>query len=99
MNISKWKMYRVIYDYDGMYFVEGDTADAIEWKRALAEAKNEDTETSWIIGEPVKRNGDIIIKTILQGSKQILEMVLKLLQAEDVICTTTRNSKIENLRS
>lgn len=78
MDTSRWKLYRVIYDYDGWRDIEGQTNDEENFQRRLAEVKDE-KEISRLIGTAIKlENGDTIINEELEGPKENLELVLKL---------------------
>ncbi len=72
---SKWKLYRAIYGYDGLEYVEGQTMDAERFQEALTDG----TVFEWIIGTAIKlEDGNTIIRTELEGKKENLDLVLEL---------------------
>lgn len=75
-----WKLYRCIYDEMGLRCVEGQSFDGELFKRLV---KEEHYEISWLIGTAIKLdNGNICIRTELEGKKENLELVLEMLGKE-----------------
>ena len=82
MEVKDWKLLRCIYDEMGQYAIEGErykgeVGDRFE--KALAKGHG---EVGWIIGKPIKHSGGVTVKVILEGDKDILEYVLRLVQKD-----------------
>lgn len=99
---SKWKMYRAIYDYDGLSYIEGDAWGDGKFKAAVAHGE----DTDWIIGRAVRLNGETHIVAVLEGKKENLEYVLALQQTSVAqTCGTSSNDEYiisvvqENIRN
>ncbi|MHA1302529.1 MAG: hypothetical protein ACTSPI_02360 [Candidatus Heimdallarchaeaceae archaeon] len=77
MDISKlkqWKLFRAVYFYDGLGFIEGEESE--DWfEKALA--KNP-AGASHVIGIPHDCDGHTHVELILEGKKENLEFVLEL---------------------
>lgn len=76
-----WKLYRVLYDYDGWKDIEGDPMGDERFQERLKKVKD-DREIGWLIGVAIEINGETQILERLEGSKANLEYVLGLMQAD-----------------
>lgn len=79
MEVKDWKLLRCTYDYSGMTAIEGEYSDEDRFERFLAKGYG---SVGWIIGKPIKHSGGVTVKVILEGDKDILEYVLRLVQKD-----------------
>ncbi len=75
-HIKEWKLYRAIYDEMGLHTIEGERPQE-EFEKLLA-----NTNFEWIIG--YKPSPDYTtICVVLEGNKEVLECVLKLIHDDE----------------
>ena len=80
VDTSKWKLYRAIYDYDGWIDIEGDSCTEVKFKSRLEEGE----PVSLVIGIAIKLDtGDTAISVQLEGSKENLDLVMKMIVERD----------------
>ena len=78
VNTSKWKLLRVIYDYDGIGPIEGAYPED-RFVEALEEGRG---DVCWIIGTEIPYDGHICVRVELEGRKENLEHVLDLVNSK-----------------
>lgn len=83
MDTENWKLLRCIYDYDGRGPIEGEYCGLPDrFEEALAKSRG---DVGWIIGKPIKHDGGITVKVILEGDKETLEYVLGMVKGDRVM--------------
>lgn len=82
MEAKGWKLLRCIYDEMGQYAVEGESSgeEDNQFEKALAKDYG---SVGWIIGQPIKLTTSVHVRVILEGEKEILEYILKLIRMQD----------------
>ena len=78
VDTTHWKLCRAIYDQMGLHYIEDSSGDRHDFDKAVQDGE----EVSWLIGTVFECLGNMCVRVELEGKKENLEHVMKMVTSE-----------------
>ena len=78
VDTTHWKLCRAIYDQMGLHYIEDSSGDKSRFDKAVQDGE----KVSWLIGTVFEYLGNMCVRVELEGKKENLEHVMKMVTSE-----------------